>query len=63
MQLSTLVVEAQVRDARSCWDAGHRRLFTRHCLRVFSLLKGQPADTAGLVLVTEGGRLGLDNRL
>ena len=58
-----LVVEAQVLDARSVWDAGHGRLFTRHRLRVFSLLKGAVADTAGLVVVTEGGRLGLDQQV
>ncbi|MET4075242.1 T9SS type A sorting domain-containing protein [Hymenobacter sp. UYCo722] len=63
VQRSTLVVEAQVRDAQSFWDAGHHRLFTRHRLQVFSLLKGQPTDTAGLVLLTEGGRLGLDQQL
>lgn len=62
VQLSTLVVEARVRDAQSFWDAGHRRLFTRHQLQVFSLLKGQPADTTGLLLLTEGGRLGLDQQ-
>ena len=49
---SALVVEAQVLDARSFWDAGHGRLFTRHRLRVFALLKGEVADTAGLVVVT-----------
>lgn len=63
VQLSVLIVEAQVRDAQSFWDAGHHHLFTRHRLRVFSLLKGQPADTTGLVLLTEGGRLGLDQQL
>ena len=62
-QQSALVVEAQVLDARSFWDAGHTRLFTRHRLRVFSLLKGAVADTAGLVLLTEGGRLGLDQQV
>ena len=62
VQLSSLIVEAEVRDAASFWDAGHHRLFTRHRLRVFSLLKGPPADTAGLVLLTEGGRLGLDQQ-
>ena len=62
-QLATTVVEAQVRDAESFWDAGHRHLFTRHRLQVFSILKGQPADTTGLVLLTEGGRLGLDQQL
>ena len=60
---SALVVEAQVLDARSFWDAGHGRLFTRHRLRVFALLKGEVADTAGLVVVTEGGRLGLDQQI
>ena len=63
VQLSALIVEAQVRDAESFWDAGHRRLFTRHRLRVFSLLKGQPVDTTGLVLLTEGGRMGLDQQV
>ena len=62
-QQSALVVEAQVLDARSFWDVGHRRLFTRHRLRVFSLLKGQVADTTGLVVITEGGRLGLDQQI
>ena len=62
-QQSALVVEAEVLDARSFWNAGHTRLFTRHRLRVFSLLKGAVADTAGLVLVTEGGRLGLDQQV
>lgn len=60
---AALVVEAEVLDARGFWDAGHARLFTRHRLRVFSLLKGQAADTTGLVLVTEGGRLGLDQQI
>ena len=60
---SALVVEAQVLDARSFWDVGHHRLFTRHRLRVFSLLKGQVADTTGLVVITEGGRLGLDQQI
>ncbi|MBJ6108515.1 matrixin family metalloprotease [Hymenobacter sp. BT523] len=60
---SELVVEAQVLDAQGFWNAEHTRLFTRHRLRVFSLLKGQAADTAGLVLITEGGRLGLDQQV
>lgn len=60
---ATLIAEAQVLDARSFWDAGHRHLFTRHRLRVFGLLKGSAADTAGLVVVTEGGRLGLDQQV
>ena len=61
-QQSALVVEAQVLDAQSFWNADRSRLFTRHRLRVFSLLKGQPADTTGLMLLTEGGRLGLDQQ-
>ena len=60
---AVLVVEARVLDAQSFWDAGHGRLFTRHRLRVFSLLKGQVADTTGLTLLTEGGRLGLDQQV
>ncbi|GAB3852938.1 hypothetical protein GCM10028822_21190 [Hymenobacter terrigena] len=62
-QQSALVVEAQVLDARSFWDAGHRHLITRHRLQVFSLLKGQVADTTGLTILTEGGRLGLDQQI
>ena len=58
-----LVVEAQVRDAHSFWDARHQHLFTQHRLRVFSLLKGSSADTTSLVLLTEGGRLGLDQQV
>ena len=60
---ATLIVEAEVLDARSFWDAGHRHLFTRHRLRVFGLLKGSVADTARLTVVTEGGRLGLDQQV
>jgi hypothetical protein len=57
-----LVVEAQVQSAEGFWNAAHTRLFTRHRLRVFSLLKGAVADTAGLELITEGGRLGLQQQ-
>ncbi|MDO7850457.1 T9SS type A sorting domain-containing protein [Hymenobacter sp. CA1UV-4] len=60
---AALVIEAQVLDAQGFWNASHTLLFTRHRLRVFSLLKGQVADTTGLVLVTEGGRLGLDQQV
>ncbi|MDB5233779.1 MAG: hypothetical protein JWR44_772 [Hymenobacter sp.] len=62
-QKSSLVVEAEVLDAQSFWDAGHSRLFTRHRLRVFSVLKGQIVDTTGLALITEGGRLGLEQQI
>ena len=62
-QQSALILEAQVLDARSFWNAGHTRLFTRHRLRVFALLKGAVADTTGLAVVTEGGQLGLDQQV
>jgi hypothetical protein len=62
-QQAALIVEGEVLDARSFWDAGHRRLYTRHRLRVFSLLKGRVADTTALTLITEGGRLGLDQQV
>ncbi|WP_188561933.1 IPT/TIG domain-containing protein [Hymenobacter frigidus] len=62
-QQSALVVEAEVLDAQSFWDASRQRLFTRHRLRVFSLLKGAVADTTGLRLITEGGRVGLDQQI
>ena len=62
-QQSALVVEAQVLDAQSFWDTAHGHLFTRHRLRIFSLLKGALTDTTGLMLLTEGGRLGLDQQL
>ncbi len=52
---STLIVEAAVLDARSYRVGG--RLFTRHRLRVFSVLKGTAADTMALTVITEGGRL------
>ncbi len=60
---AALVVEAEVRTSRSFWDAAHRHLFTRHRLRVFGVFKGAVADTAGLSVVTEGGRLGLDQQV
>ncbi|GAB3581683.1 hypothetical protein GCM10027345_24730 [Hymenobacter daeguensis] len=59
---SALVIEAEVLDARGFWNAAHTRLFTRHRLRPFAILKGQPADTTGLVVITEGGRVGLDQQ-
>jgi hypothetical protein len=55
---ANLVVEGQVLDAVGFWDTAHRRLFTRHRLRVFSVLKGTVADTASLTLITEGGEAG-----
>ncbi|MCC2545979.1 matrixin family metalloprotease [Hymenobacter sp. BT175] len=55
---SALIVEAEVLDARSFWDAGHRRIYTAHRLRVFKSFKGAPAAT--LTLITEGGTVDLD---
>ena len=60
---ATLIVDAEVLDAQSFRPAGPRRLLTRHRLRVLALLKGQPADTTGLRLLTEGGRLGLEQQV
>ena len=62
-QQSGLVVEAEVLTAQGFWNAAHTRLFTRHRLRVFSVLKGQVADTTCLTLVTEGGRLGFEQQI
>ena len=55
---AALVVEAEILDARSFWDAGHRRIYTAHTVRVFSSLKGN-APTQ-LTVLTEGGTVGLD---
>ncbi|WBA41398.1 matrixin family metalloprotease [Hymenobacter canadensis] len=53
-----LVVEAEVLSSRSFWDAGHRRIYTAHQLRVFSTLKG--AAPTQLTVLTEGGTVGFD---
>jgi len=62
-QQASLVVEAEVLSSRSFWDAEHRHLFTRHRVKVFSLLKGTASDTTGLELITEGGQLGLEQQV
>ncbi|WP_226176882.1 T9SS type A sorting domain-containing protein [Hymenobacter lucidus] len=57
---AALVVEAEVLDARGFWDASHRRIYTSHRLRVYSVLKGQlPAE---LTIITEGGQVELDEQ-
>jgi hypothetical protein len=56
--VAPLVVEAEVLSSRSFWDAGHRRIYTAHQLRVFSTLKG--AAPPQLAVLTEGGTVGLD---
>ncbi|UOQ54391.1 T9SS type A sorting domain-containing protein [Hymenobacter cellulosivorans] len=57
---SRLVVEGEVLDARSFWDASHRRIFTAHQIRVYSVLKGTAPTT--LTLLTEGGQVELDEQ-
>lgn len=56
-QAAALVVEGEVLDARSFWDAGHRRIYTAHRVRVFKVLKGSAATD--LTVVTEGGTVDL----
>ncbi|MCC3155849.1 hypothetical protein LJ737_01275 [Hymenobacter sp. 15J16-1T3B] len=57
-QAAALVVEAEVLNQRSFWDAAHRRIYTAHSLRVYKLLKGQwPVDQL-LTVLTEGGAVG-----
>jgi hypothetical protein len=59
VQAASLIVEAEVLDARAEWDARHTRIFTRQRLRVFRVLKGALPDTAALPLLVEGGQVGL----
>ncbi|WP_167856449.1 matrixin family metalloprotease [Hymenobacter metallicola] len=56
-----LVVEGEVLDARGFWDAAHRRIYTAHRVRVYSVWKGQvPTE---LTVITEGGRVELDEQV
>ncbi|MBD2713724.1 matrixin family metalloprotease [Microvirga sp. STR05] len=57
---AALVVEAEVLDARSFWDTGHRRIYTAHTIRVFSSFKGNAPQE--LSVLTEGGTVGLDRQ-
>ncbi|TGE19700.1 matrixin family metalloprotease [Hymenobacter elongatus] len=59
---SGLVVEGEVLDARSFWDAAHRRIYTAHQIRVYSVLKGQLPGQL-LTVLTEGGRVGFDEHI
>ena len=59
VQAATLIVEAEVLDARGEWDASHRHIFTRQRLRIFRVLKGALPDTTALPLLVEGGQVGL----
>ncbi|GAA4502677.1 hypothetical protein GCM10023172_26320 [Hymenobacter ginsengisoli] len=59
VKAASLIVEAEVLDARGEWDAHHARIFTRQRLRVFRVLKGALPDTAALPLLVEGGQVGL----
>ncbi|WP_400192569.1 matrixin family metalloprotease [Hymenobacter sp. B81] len=58
-QRATLVVEGEVLEQRSFWDAPRRRIYTAHTVRVFRLLKGTlPAGARELTVLTEGGQVG-----
>ncbi|RZK51117.1 MAG: hypothetical protein EOO59_15475, partial [Hymenobacter sp.] len=59
---ATLIVEAQVLDARGEWDTGHQHIYTRQRLRVFRVLKGSLPDTTALPLLVEGGQVGLQRQ-
>lgn len=59
-QASALVVEGEVLDARSFWDARHRRIYTAHRVRVFKVFKGTAA--AELTVITEGGTVDLSRQ-
>jgi hypothetical protein len=59
VQAASLIVEAEVLDARGEWDASHTHLFTRQRLRVFRVLKGTLPDTTAVPLLVEGGQVGL----
>ena len=55
---AAVVVEAEVLDARSFWDAEHSRIYTAHRVQVFSVLKGTASSE--LTVLTEGGTVDLD---
>jgi len=59
VQAASLIVEAEVLDARGEWDDRHAHIFTRQRLRIFRVLKGVLTDTAAVSLLTEGGQVGL----
>jgi len=57
-QKASLVVEGEVLDARSFWDAAHRHIYTAHRVRVYKAFKGNaPAE---LTVLTEGGQVDFD---
>jgi hypothetical protein len=56
-QAATLVVEGEVLDAHSFWDASHRRIYTAHRVRVFKVFKG--STVTELTVITEGGTVDL----
>ncbi|WP_167856983.1 IPT/TIG domain-containing protein [Hymenobacter aquaticus] len=58
---SGVVVEGEVLDARSFWDADHRRIYTAHQIRVFSVLKGTAPSQ--LTILTEGGQVDLTSQV
>ncbi|MDQ3291943.1 MAG: hypothetical protein M3Q05_11710, partial [Bacteroidota bacterium] len=53
---ASLIVEAEVLNQQSYWDAAHRNIYTRHTLQIFKIVKGSAPET--LAIVTEGGKVG-----
>ncbi|MDQ4141036.1 MAG: IPT/TIG domain-containing protein, partial [Bacteroidota bacterium] len=53
---ANLIVEAEVMNQQSYWDAAHRNIYTRHTLQLFKVIKGTAPET--LSIVTEGGKVG-----
>src|SRR5207253_9671300 len=52
---ANLIVEAEVMNQQSYWDAAHRNIYTRHTLKVFKIIKGTAPEM--LAIVTEGGKV------
>ncbi|QDA59852.1 matrixin family metalloprotease [Hymenobacter jejuensis] len=59
-QKATLVVEGEVLDAHSFWNAQHSRIYTAHRVRVYKSFKG--SATAELTALTEGGVVDLEQQ-
>ena len=55
-KMATLIVEAEVVDQQSYWNAAHQNIYTRQTLQIFKILKGSAAET--ITVITEGGRVG-----
>ncbi|RDC65198.1 T9SS type A sorting domain-containing protein [Adhaeribacter pallidiroseus] len=55
-QTATLIVEAEVVDQQSYWNAAHQNIYTRQTLQIFKILKGTASET--ITAITEGGQVG-----